>query len=364
MKNIFKIPIIALIAMLSWACESDDDQAVAQAVTAPKLVTPNTDVILDQALEDNPALTIVWDHANYDVATSINYTIEIAKAATDFEAPITAGITTDRFFAWTVGELNNNAILAGLEGGTEGSLEIRVTSSLGTEDFGEQTSNVLIVTTTPYSTVIPLTHLFLVGNGTAAGWNPDNNNQAIIRNPDNDNEFSFTGRIGGEGTLYKFLTSNQWAPQYGSDGGTGLAFRPTDGDPDPAPLDSGADGYYTVNLNIEDLTINIANFDESGATDYGSIGLIGDSTPDGWDSDQDLTQSTFDPHVWYIKGIQLNDGGAKFRVDDAWDTNWGGPNFPSGPAEFNSSSNIPVAAGIYDVWFYDLDASYIFIPVQ
>ena len=120
------------------------------------------------------------------------------------------------------------------------------------------------------------------------------------------------------------------------------------------------DGYYTLTLDLDNLTFSIDSFDESGAATYSTIGIIGDSTPDGWGADTDMTQSTFDPHLWYITGIDLVDGEAKFRAGDAWDTNWGADTELTGFGT-QDGPNIPVSEGSYDVWFNDLDGSYVFI---
>lgn len=101
--------------------------------------------------------------------------------------------------------------------------------------------------------------------------------------------------------------------------------------------------------------------DETAAEVQTSIGIIGDATPGAWDSDTDMTQSEFNPHIWYIEGIELTDGEAKFRADDAWDLDWGGATAISGETTV-AGPNIPVSAGTYDVWFNTLDGRYIFIP--
>ena len=53
-------------------------------------------------------------------------------------------------------------------------------------------------------------------------------------------------------------------------------------------------------------------------------GVIGRATPTAWDSQTEMTQSTFDPHIWYLTlDMNQSDGGDcdcgfKFRVDGTW----------------------------------------------
>lgn len=89
-----------------------------------------------------------------------------------------------------------------------------------------------------------------------------------------------------------------------------------------------------------------------------SIGIIGSSTPGGWDMDTDMTQDAVNPDIWTIS-ITLFDGAAKFRQDDAWDANWGGADFPVGVGE-QDGPDIPVFAGDYFVTFNTSTGEYNF----
>ncbi len=90
-----------------------------------------------------------------------------------------------------------------------------------------------------------------------------------------------------------------------------------------------------------------------------SIGIIGSATPDGWDSDTDMTQDAVDPNIWTIN-IDLTTGEAKFRQDDDWAVNWGASDFPTGIGE-QDGSNIPVPGGNYDVTFNSSTGEYSFV---
>lgn len=97
---------------------------------------------------------------------------------------------------------------------------------------------------------------------------------------------------------------------------------------------------------------------------FPSIGILGSSTPAGWDADLDMT--TTDGVVYTYENLVIvvpsSDPGVKFRQDDAWATNWGGTGFPSGTASLNGA-NIPAVNGTYNVTFNLTTLAYSFVPV-
>lgn len=82
----------------------------------------------------NEATTLVWNHADYDVQTEVNYDVEVALSGTNFATIIPAGSTNNRFVVWTVEALNGVALQAGLVPYTAGDLDIRIKSSLGSNE--------------------------------------------------------------------------------------------------------------------------------------------------------------------------------------------------------------------------------------
>src|SRR5690606_26041904 len=80
-----------------------------------------------------------------------------------------------------------------------------------------------------------------------------------------------------------------------------------------------------------------------------SIGLIGNATPGGWDTDTDMTEDATAVGVVTLN-ITLTDGFAKFRVNDGWTYNWGSNTFPNGTGT-QGGADIPITAGTYNVTF-------------
>ena len=103
MKNILKISTLALLLFAGVSCENDD-QTIATPSGGPELITPldGSAYVLLPENATNEATTLVWNHADYDVQTEVNYDVEVALAGTDFTTIIPAGSTTSRFVVWTV----------------------------------------------------------------------------------------------------------------------------------------------------------------------------------------------------------------------------------------------------------------------
>lgn len=105
-------------------------------------------------------------------------------------------------------------------------------------------------------------------------------------------------------------------------------------------------GYYKVEVDLSAKTYTL--------TPITTIGVIGDATEGGWDSDQDMTyvpynSETKEPGYWEIKDINLTAGAIKFRANDAWDISWGGD---INSLTTNNGGNITVEAGTYDIKLY------------
>ena len=367
MKNITK-SVIALFAVLALSCSVEDveDRPVIEGVDTPELVAPENDksyVLLEENADD-VAERFVWTKATYGGDVEIGYKLLMDVKGGDFTKAIelggTAGATQIEV---TVKTLNQAVIELGGIPDELGSYDVKVVSSLaGIEKMMSETPLTILVNA--YTGLIPygFTDWYFVGDATASGWNNNNKNQPLFRSGTNPNLYKFTGFFKA-GAFKLISTPGQWAPMYGKgDAGT-IVFRGTDADADPATFSIPTDGYYTFTMNTEALTYTLNAYDASSAADYTTVGIIGSSTPLGWDGSTALTQSTFNTHLWSLDLLALNDGEAKFRANNSWDVNWGTASAFSGVGT-QGGANIPVTKSKYKIYFNDLDGSYLLIPNQ
>ncbi|MEP5254398.1 MAG: SusF/SusE family outer membrane protein [Winogradskyella arenosi] len=377
MKTIKLIALLLLAAIGFNACESDDSLTYT-AQPAGELSFTNSfleEYVLIPSASGNLGERFTWNDADFDVETSINYELQksISGDFTDMEV---VGTTAENSYAVTIGELLDYAEEAGLDNDatTEdmpntGSIYFRVRATIGTDAALEivsdmQALNLKLIEGDGGVVEEPLLNLFLVGDATAPGWSENNNNPALIRHADNTNMYTYKGFFVGGGEGFKLLeTLGQWQPQWGAGENPGEAAVNDGSGSDPSAFAIAADGYYEFNINIDDMTYTLVDYDASAAATYTTVSMIGDSTPGGWDADTDLTQSSFDSHIWSATGVEFVDGELKFRADNDWAVNWGSATAISGFGT-QDGANIPVSAGTYDVWFNDLDGGYILIPVE
>jgi hypothetical protein len=369
MKNITK-SVIALFAVLALSCSVEDveDRPVIEGVDTPELVAPENDksyVLLEENADD-VAERFVWTKATYGGDVEIGYKLLMDVKGGDFTKAIelggTAGATQIEV---TVKTLNQAVIELGGIPDQLGSYDIKVMSSLaGAEKMMSETPLTILVNA--YTGLLPyeFKDWYFVGDATASGWNNNNKNQPLFRSGTNPNLYKFTGFFKA-GAFKLISTPGQWAPMYGKGDGDAIVARPTEADPDPASFTIATDGYYSFTMNTETLKYTLVAYDASAAATFSTVGIIGDSTPLGWDASTALTQSAFNSHVWSLDLLPLNDGKAKFRANNAWDVNWGGNTAFSGfPNNGASGGDLPVAKSKYKIYFNDLDGSYLMIPNQ
>jgi len=92
-------------------------------------------------------------------------------------------------------------------------------------------------------------------------------------------------------------------------------------------------------LMVFKLSIVFAQFD--------NISIIGQFT--NWSVDVPLNTTDGITYTLTAQNFAVT-GGAKFRKDNAWTTNWGSTSFPTGTGTLNGL-DIPVPAGTYNVVF-------------
>lgn len=354
MKNIFKIIFSSLLFVLVVSCVREDDKEVLKESSEGSISADKNSVVLNNATPEAESIKFSYTLPTFSPAVVPSYAIEFALKDANFSIKEQIVVSKDTLSAaLSHKQLNDLLLNIGAKPGELANVEVRLKTS-----FNNQTnyySDILNLEVTPF---VSFKNLYLVGDATEAGWNNNNNNQPLFRDPVNVNKFYFTGYFSSGG--FKLLEKlGEWHPQWGVNGTVVAASNP-DGSNEPGAFNIPTAGYYTFQIDIVAKTFSLTPYTGS-LTAYATIGIIGSSTSDGWNSDQDLSSSALNPHLWRVNNIALTMGEAKFRANNDWGTNWGSDTPLSGVAGLGGA-NIPVnEAANYDVFFNDLDGRYLFI---
>ncbi len=187
----------------------------------------------------------------------------------------------------------------------------------------------------------------ILGSATFGGWDFDTN---MAQDPTNPDQYSITLNL-LQGAC-KFRANDSWDINWG-----GTDFPSGVGTQGGADIQIPAASKYIITFN---KATGAYNFEEK--VEFNTIGIIGDATAGGWAEDTDLSKDPSNPNLWKKNGVQLKDGSAKFRANDAWTLNWGGTDFPTGIAVPNGD-NIPVDSGEYLITFNTQTLEYSFLPI-
>lgn len=184
----------------------------------------------------------------------------------------------------------------------------------------------------------------IIGSATAGGWDNDTD----MKQDPSDKSIWTLRAILKDGEA-KFRSDDAWTINWGAgDFPKGVATQ------DGANIPVVA-GEYRITFNS---TTGDYNFEKLIV--FSTIGIIGPATPVGnWDADVDMTKDGIDESFWYINSIEMKDGEAKFRAEDAWAVNWGLAQWPAGVGK-QDGPNIPITAGTYKVTLNSATGEYGF----
>lgn len=292
-----------------------------------------------------------WQRTDYGIQLSTIYTLQ-ADIDPDFPAPRTVAESSQDAVDVTVGQFNNAMLALGLPGFEEGTVYLRLRSTINGYDAEPVYSQTITRSAVTYQDSECGNHctIGIIGTATAGGWDTDTDMR--LSDPTGADKFTWTITTYLTAGELKFRAADDWAVNWGHDAypsGTGIQDGPNIPIADP--------GYYKIVFEDASGNYTLTKLDDAPLA---TVGIIGSGTPGGWDNDTDLVQDPNDPHIW-TGTVTLVDGEAKFRADDDWGKNWGGDTYPSGYGT-QDGPNIPVKAGTYAVWFNDMSGQYFFMP--
>jgi len=358
MKTIVnKLLLLTFFSVALWGCKKDETLTTIANAKAAVLSSSANTLVLTEANKANAAVTFTWTAADYGFKSAVKYTLQIAKAGTNFATPKDVDIDAGKLtLGYTVADLNTLLNIAGYTFGVSTNVEFRVKAVVNTA-IAPVYSNVSTVAITPYEIIIVYPTWYVAGEHQAdpivggvavkgfysnptwdGGWNPatapkimslfDNKvYRGFVNFPKAANEF-------------KFVPVPSWS---GDLGGTNTGV-------DAAGVNTGTVGGGN-NAKVLGAGYYLVEFDDNTKTYKASPrnwGVIGDATPTGWGSDTDLV---YNPVTGTLEvTLALTAGGLKFRPNNDWAGLDVGDGNADGVLDQLGGNNIPVTvAGTYKI---------------
>ena len=145
--------------------------------------------------------------------------------------------------------------------------------------------------------------------GEHQGWDPSDTT-SIVASVNSDNNYEGYIWVPGANSGFKLTDSPNWDNGiYGDADGSGTSGTLASPGNNILAVD---EGYYKLNVDMTANTYTLMK------TDWG---VIGDATPGGWDSDQNMTYDETEG-VWSII-VEMGTGSFKFRANDDWALDYG-----------------------------------------
>lgn len=356
MKKLINIFALCFIALSFIACEEEDEFTfIASPEQTADFTFTNSiseNYLLSPLVADNPAERFVWNEADFDVQTPVNYELQGAVTE-DFNNPTTLADITGTDYSVTVGSMLSLANEAGLDNDPDteeapntGMLYFRVRAYVGAdagnvvEQFSDMlTLNVELVENTSEEPVGNCDYpaLYIVGAGAPnAGWGWDS---PITVECTGDNIYTTVVLLDSSGDAnFRFFTEEgNWGsglnyPSFANDNFTIDERFEDAADDDNNFLFTGDTDYYllTVNYNENEKSITLSEQQPSGdCDDLDTYWLVGAGVPDagwGWDSPEALYCIGDGVYSSYLNLDSSGDANFRFFTENG---NWGtGLNFP------------------------------------
>ncbi|WP_372755623.1 SusE domain-containing protein [Labilibaculum sp.] len=313
MKKYYSI-LFLLVGVLGFftSCDEDGDQLVfSDNVIVPTLTLP--DLTLVRA---NGSNSVIFECTPVDpgFTASAYYYLQACPAGDNFET------ITQIYYAesgdnieFTVNKLNS-LLLDGFPEDATSSVDFRIKcvleadAGLGVDDYVYYSE-----TQTGDVTLFGLLRLDVLIDG---------EDTQKIQSPDSDGIYEGYVKFDA-GDEFTLLDPDNTI-YYGS-GTSGIAV-------DGAAITVADAGWYLLTANTNDLSYTLESY---------NIGLVGDATPNGWDTPDSKMDYNSTDGTWEIT-IDLTDANFKFRLNDGWAWNLGGTGTEDGSADNYSDDNMTV----------------------
>ena len=336
MKNL-KILLLTIFAVIGFNSCQDDDDLVFTAAPEAEFTFVNTfleDYVLNANAASNIAERFVFNSANFNTPSPVNYVLENSILGDFTDAVSVGSSTTTNEIPVTVGQLLEKATMAGIGEDESGALSFRIKAYLGDEDTATEFSytpiqiiNVTIPSQGTGGSGIEISSWGVVGSG-YNNWGSGGPDGVFYTTSEPGVIVSYVSLITGE---IKFRENNEWGSDLGDATGDGVL------DADPDNNISVTEGDYKITIDTNNNNYTIEEFSwgivGSGYNDWGGAG------PDA-KFYYDYTTDTFKV------GVKLIDGEIKVRPNNTWGGDLGDAN-GDGVLDTDADNNIAVTEGHY-----------------
>lgn len=314
MKRYISYLVFALLGCIVFtACADDDYMELNKGHNELALSVGSTELVLNEQAHADDALELSWTTGtNYGTGNRISYTLELAKAGSNFATPYIAVQNAVQQYVWKQSVEELNKLLRqhfGVEGAETFSLEARLTANVaGREETQTATTSFSVTTYRPLTST-----LYLMGNATPGGWSADDATQMTRKD---NGLFTWTGKL--TAGSFKFITTlGSFLPSYnkGTDGK--LVLRTDDSQPDET-FAIEEESYYVIEANLFTGTVGLTKT-ESLSPAFDQLYFVSNATDWGF---APMKQDALDPFLFrYARFFEAAKGGEfKFGTSEgSWE---------------------------------------------
>jgi hypothetical protein len=358
LANLLVISSIGLLVLSS--CKKSDTMVKATSGKAGALTVSASSLTLSKTdTTNNPIVTFTFTKANYGFSAVVTNTLQIDTVGDNWAKPaisvtFASNVATQ---SYTTAQLNTMALSQlKIVAGKAGEFNVRVVQTLGTA-VTPVYSNVVTLSITPYSIVVPETFLYVVG--AYQGWSLTARDSLVSKDGN-----IYTGIIDFTAGNNQFLILPD-AQDYNNKYATNNTSTPTTtvtvGAPNNLVAPAVAGNYLiTLNLSAGTITFALADYYSVIGADFTTV------SANQWAVDYGMKYINDGSGTWTATVDFSNPGGGGFKIrqDDAWSTSWG-TSATAGILTDASGGNINsvTTAGNYTVTFVMPATSFGSAPV-
>lgn len=255
--------IFGLAGLFVFAsCEDTTGPMVTSNPEAPEItgLSTGSSIVLNKVDEEMEMDVMSWSPASFGFSAAVEYTIEVDPQSASFDTPTELATVTDTSYSPVIGVFNERLLTAGLNGGEENTVYVRVSAHVS-DDVSPAYSEPVELTVTPFLDSFP--PIFMIGEA-VGGWDPS---LAVIIPSEEPNVYTNLARFESD-AAFRFFGQQDWGPDsynypYFADNGGDIDSRLANAqDGDSNFQFTGTTGWYRVTVNLETYSVQLEEAEE------------------------------------------------------------------------------------------------------